>query len=129
MHLLIDTTVLIDTLRLRHGRRELLADLARTGHTLATSAINVAEVCAGMRPEEQERTEAFLSALDCYDITARVGRRAGKLKNEWGRKGRTLRLADAIIAAIALEHGCTLMTDHRKDFQMPELNSYPLPAE
>jgi hypothetical protein len=38
MRLLIDTSVLIDVLRLRRGRRELLAELARGGHSLATTA-------------------------------------------------------------------------------------------
>jgi predicted nucleic acid-binding protein len=129
MLLLLDTSVLIDVLRLRRGRRELLAGLAREGHTLATTALNVAEVYAGMRPEEQAQTEAFLGALDCYELTASAGRLAGSLKNKWAKKGRTLTLADTIIAAIALERGCALMTDNRKDFPMPELDHYPLPEE
>src|SRR5579863_4007049 len=105
MRLLLDTSVLIDTLRLRQGRRELLAQLVRDGHTLATTALNVAELYAGMRPEEKEQTEAFLGALDCYELTADAGRTAGSLKSKWARKGRTITIADAIIAAIALERG------------------------
>lgn len=127
MRLLLDTSVLIDVLRSRPGRRELLAQLARGGHNLATSALNVAEVFSGMRPEEQEQTQAFLEALDCYPLSRMAGQLAGSLKNKWARKGRTLTLADAIVAAIALEHNCTLMTDNRKDFPMPELEHYPLP--
>jgi predicted nucleic acid-binding protein len=66
MRLLLDTSVLIDVLRLHHGRRELLAELARDGHTLATRALNVAELYAGMPPEEEEsRTENFIDAFDC----------------------------------------------------------------
>lgn len=129
MILLLDTSVLIDALRLRHGRRELLAGLTRTGHTLATTALNLAEVYAGMRPEEEGQTEAFLGALECYEITATAGRLAGTLKSKWARKGRTLALADTIIAAVALEQRCTLMTDNRRDFPMPELDHYPLPKE
>jgi predicted nucleic acid-binding protein len=127
MQLLLDTSVLIDVLRLRHRRRELLADLVQAGHTLATTALNVAEVYAGMRPEEMQRTEALLGALDCHDLTGSSGRRAGALKQQWSRKGRTLALADMIIAAIALERGCTLMTDNRKDFPMEELRKFDLP--
>lgn len=127
MRLLLDTPVLIDVLRSRQGRRELLAELARGGHSLATTALNVAEVFAGMRPEEQKQTEALLDVLDCYALTRTAGQLAGTLKNKWARKGRTLTLADTIVAAIALEHGCTLMTDNRKDFPMPELQHYPLP--
>lgn len=127
MRLLLDTSVLIDALRHRHGRRELLTELVQPGHTLATTALNVAEVYAGMRPDEAQRTEALLSALECYDLTGTSGRRAGALKQQWSRKGRTLALADMIVAAIALEHGCALMTDNHKDFPMQELDKYDLP--
>jgi predicted nucleic acid-binding protein len=127
MRLLLDTSVLIDALRLRHRRRELLAELVQAGHTLATSALNIAEVYAGMRPDEAQRTEALLSVLDCYDLTGTSARRAGALKQQWARKGRTLALADMIVAAIALESDCTLMTDNRKDFPMEELDKFDLP--
>ena len=126
MRLLLDTSVLIDVLRSRRGRRELLAQLARGGHGLATTALNVAEVFAGMRPEERTQTDAFLDALECYALTRSAAQLAGTLKSQWARKGRTLTIADAIVAAIALEHGCILMTDNRKDFPMPELEQYPL---
>ena len=127
MNLLLDTTVLIDVLRHRHGRRELLAEAVCDGHTLAATAINVAEIYAGMRPAEAARTEMFLGALECYPVTAAIARRAGRLKWEWSRKGRTLALDDMLIAAAALEHGLTLMTDNRTDFPMPELDLYSLP--
>jgi predicted nucleic acid-binding protein len=127
MRLLLDTSVLIDVLRLRHGRRELLAELARGGHTLATTALNIAELYASMRPEEETRTENFLDALECYELTSVAGRLAGSLKNKYARKGRTLTLADTIVAAITMERRCTLMTDNRKDFPMPELHHYDLP--
>jgi predicted nucleic acid-binding protein len=127
MHLLLDTSVLIDVLRRRRGRRELLAELARAGHILATTSLNVAEVYAGMRPGEEPQTETFLDGLECYDLTRRAGQLAGKLRNTWSRKGRTLALADTIIAAIALEKHCVLMTDNRKDFPMAELDYYALP--
>jgi predicted nucleic acid-binding protein len=54
-------------------------------------------------------------------------RLGGKLKSAWARKGRTLALADAIVAAIAIERECALLTDNRKDFPMPEVQIYPLP--
>lgn len=127
MRLLLDTTVLIDVLRNRNGRRELLAELVKAGHSLSTSAINVAEVCGGMRPGEEARTEAFLSGLDEYELGGQEARAAGKLKMTWARKGRTLTLADAMVAAIAIDRGCALLTDNRKDFPMQELRVYPLP--
>jgi len=126
MRLLLDTSVLIDVLRGRQGRRQMLADLVHGGHTLATSALNIAEVYAGLRPAEEAQTSAFLDTLECYELTAAAGKLAGGLKRDWARKGRTLTLADTIIAAIAMEHRCTLMTDNRRDFPMREIEHYPL---
>ncbi len=126
MTLLLDTTVLIDVLRARNNRRILLAEFVEAGHTLATSAINIGEVYAGMKPAEAEATERLLSSLDCYPITATIARQAGSLKSKWAQKGRTLTLADMLIAAVALEHQLTLMTDNSKDFPIPSLNLFPL---
>jgi predicted nucleic acid-binding protein len=123
--ILLDTTVLLDVLRSRQNRRSTLAQLIGGGHTLATAAINIGEVYAGMRLGEEAKTEAFLSRLECYPTTATIARRAGFLKSAWARKGLTLSLADMIVAATALEHGLTLMTDNRKDFPLPELELYP----
>ena len=79
-----------------------------------------------MRRGEETRTEAFLSSMDCYPLTGAIARRAGSLKSAWAQKGRTLSLVDMMVAATALEHGLSLMTDNRKDFPLPELNLYPL---
>ncbi|HSS96468.1 MAG TPA: PIN domain-containing protein, partial [Terriglobales bacterium] len=106
MRLLLDTTVLIDALRSRKNRRQLLAELVRVGHTLSISALNVAEIYAGVRAGEESVTESFLSAFDCFDINAQTGRMAGELRNKWARKGRTLALADTVIAAAAIENHC-----------------------
>lgn len=56
-----------------------------------------------------------------------IARRAGKLKNTYARLGQTLALDDTIVAATALEHGLTLMTDNRRDFPQPDLKLYDLP--
>ncbi len=127
MKLLLDTTVIIDVLRDRKGRRELLADLLRNGHSLSTSVLNVAEVYSGIRPGEEGLTEAFLDGLEEYELGSQVARAAGKLRITWGKKGRTISLADAIVAAIAIDQRCALLTDNRKDFPMPELRLHPLP--
>lgn len=124
MRLLLDTSVLIDVLRKRNHRSEQLAELARAGHTLATTVLNVAELFAGMRPGEEGPAEVFLAGLTCFDLTGTVARLAGKLKFDWSRKGRTLALADTIVAAIAIENQCHLFTDNRKDFPMSELSLY-----
>jgi predicted nucleic acid-binding protein len=89
MILLLDTTVLIDLLRGRKDRRELVAELVEGGLTLATAAINVGEVYAGMRRGEEARTEALLTNLVIVPMTVEIARIAGKLKCEGARKGLT----------------------------------------
>jgi predicted nucleic acid-binding protein len=127
MKLLLDTSILIDVLRLRNHRNEWLAELVRAGHLLSTTTLNIAEIYAGMGPGEEARTEVLLSGLELYELSGTSARLAGRLKNTWARKGHTLTLADAIVAAIAIECGCALLTDNRKDFPMPEVQFYPLP--
>jgi predicted nucleic acid-binding protein len=127
MKLLLDTSVLIDVLRWRKERNTFLAEAVRAGHALATTTLNVAELYAGMRPAEETRTETFLEGVECYELRGTEARLAGKLKRSWAQRGRTLTLSDTIVAAIAIERRCALVTDNQKDFPMPELQLYPLP--
>ena len=127
MNLLLDTSVLIDALRARNRRREFLAELVRAGHSLFTTTLNIAEVYAGMRPGEESGTELLLAGLKAHDLNGSAARLGGKIKAAWQRKGRTLGLADTIIAAIAIESGSALVTDNRRDFPMTELKLYPMP--
>ncbi len=80
-----------------------------------------------MRANEVERAEVFLNDLKCYPVTATIARRAGELKRDWAKKGKTLALPEVIVAATALEYDLILMTDNRKDFPLPGLALFPLP--
>jgi tRNA(fMet)-specific endonuclease VapC len=125
---LLDTSVIIDALNGKRGRREFLLSLVRQGHLLACCPINVTEVYAGMRPKEEAATEEFLRSLEYYHLTWPVARMAGLLKRDLARKGTTVTVADATIAAVAIVHELTLMTDNVKDFTMKDLTLYPLPV-
>jgi tRNA(fMet)-specific endonuclease VapC len=127
MRLVLDTSVLIDVLRGRKDRRRLLHRLVGEGHSLSTTVLNVAELYAGMRAGEEARTEEFLGGLECLELRISAARLAGQLKSIWQTRGRTLTLSDTIIAAVAIEEQCALLTDNRKDFPMRELSVYPLP--
>ena len=127
MILLLDTSVIVDVLRDCLNRRSLLADLTEAGRVLATSAVSVGEVHAGLRPQEQQEAQVFLSSLVCYPVTRSIARLAGEQKLFYARQGRTIGLIDMIVAATALEHSLTLMTDNVKDFPNPDLTLYTLP--
>ena len=125
---LLDTSVIIDALNGKRGRREFLLGLVKQGHLLACCPINVTEVYAGMRQKEEAATEEFLRSLEYYHLTWPVARLAGLLKRDLARKGTTVTVADATIAAVAIVHELTLMTDNVKDFTMKDLTLYPLPV-
>jgi predicted nucleic acid-binding protein len=127
MIILLDTSVLIDALNARAEIRGFLQDQLRAHNILASCAITIAEVHAGMRRHEAQATAEFLDALDFFETTRAIARRAGDLKAAWSRKGHTLSLPDVLLAAVALENGLALATANRKHFPMPELKLLPLP--
>lgn len=123
---LLDSSVIIDTLTRRRNRYELLRDLLRQGHTLGCCAINVIEIYAGVRPHEEQRTEDLLRSIEYYELTWEIARTAGLLRRDYLAKGKSITLADATIAAVALSHNLTLITDNVKDYPMPGLRLCPL---
>ena len=125
---LLDTSVIIDALNDKRGRRAFLLGLVKQGHLLACCPINITEVYAGLRAKEEAATEEFLRSLEYYHLTWPVARLAGLLKRDYRRKGTTITVADATVAAVALVHELTLMTDNVKDFPMRELALHPLPV-
>lgn len=126
---LLDTSVLIDALRGVRGRAEELAHLVEDGHLLACSVITVAEVYAGMRPRERAATETLLDSLETHDVTRQIAERAGLLRRTWAARGKTLALADLLIASTALGLGLVLVTDNTRDFPMKELQLHAFPGE
>ena len=119
MIVLLDTTVLIYALRGEPTRSLMLKEMAMAGHTLATAAINVSEVYAGLRHGEETVTATLFRALVCYPMTFEIAIRAGLLRRDAASRGKTFALADMIVAATAIEHGLTILTDSKKDFAVP----------
>lgn len=124
---LLDTSVIIDVINEKRARREFISSLLLGGEDIYCCAISVVEVYSGMRPWEEEITAGILGSMENLDITPGIARRAGLLRYEWARKGRSLGLADGTIAAVALHHDLALATDNRKDFPMRDLRLLALP--
>jgi predicted nucleic acid-binding protein len=124
---LLDTSIIIDAINDRRGRRQLLSDLLDQGNTLGCCPINITEIYAGLRSGEEHSTRNFLRSLNLYPLTWPVAELAGLLKRDYSRKGKTLNLGDVIIAATAIHHSLTLLTDNVKDFPMKDLSLYSLP--
>jgi predicted nucleic acid-binding protein len=124
---LLDTSVIIDVLNGKRNRDALLKELLSQGDFLGCCAVNVSEVYAGMRPKEEAKTETLMQSLEYYDINWEVARLAGLLKRDYSKKGQTLSLSDATIAAVALKYNLTLITDNVRHYPMPELRLHSLP--
>src|SRR4051794_21015392 len=115
---LVDTNILVHSVRQKKGRWELLEGLVRAGGSLACSVLTVGELYAGMKAHEKIRTEELLDGFERYEVTEELARYAGILKNEWAAKGFTFTLVDMMIAATAIVYKLTLITENRKDFPM-----------
>jgi predicted nucleic acid-binding protein len=122
---LFDTSVLIDFLRKKPEARALLSDLAARRITLAISAVSVAELYAGMREHEEAETAKLIDALECLPLTARIAKKAGLIRGRQRQLGRTFALDDMMIGATAIVYGFPLVTDNRKDFEIPEIELFP----
>ena len=113
--LLIDTDVLIEYLR---GRSEAAEYLESLTSDLYISVISVAELFAGVRGDEEEKSlKQLLLAFVILPVTERIARLGGLYRRDYGRSHGT-GLADALIAATSDENGADLVTFNRRHFPM-----------
>lgn len=118
---LLDTTVLIDHLRGDEDVAGSLLSLLQGGHSLCTSCVNVAEIERGVQSRERRAAEALLDRLEFLPTTREAARRAGNYLADWTRRGRTVHLADALVAGTARTHGAVLVTENVTDFPMRDI--------
>ncbi len=113
--LLLDTDVLVEYLR---GRQTAVDYLESLTSDLCVSVISVAELFAGARDGEEERSlKQFLLAFTLLPVTEKVAQRGGLYRRDYGPSHGT-GLANALIAATAEENGANLATFNRRHFPM-----------
>lgn len=117
---LIDTDVAIDFLRRHTYAKKLLEQWADKG-LLAISTLTQLEIYHGIRKSEEETTNAFLDGLTSVAVDVPIARRAGKLLGGLRSKGITVGIADAIIAATALQLDVPLLTNNVEHYPFPDL--------
>lgn len=115
---IVDTDVLIDVLRGSESIRAFLLEVTRDA-VPCCSVISVAELCAGMRPAEEEPTRGLLDALVMVPVTREIAEIAGRFKRT--TRSRRLELADCLIAATAFAEGAAVATGNSKDYPMSEV--------
>jgi predicted nucleic acid-binding protein len=113
--LLIDTDVLIEYLR---GRSEAAEYLEGLTSDLCISVISVAELFAGVRGDEEEKSlKQLLLAFVALPVTEKTARLGGLYRRDYGWSHGT-GLADALIAATSEENSADLVTFNRRNFPM-----------
>lgn len=94
---------------------------------LAVSVISIAELWEGVhfsRDPAGSRThlQGFLQGVITLGVDDETCSRFGRLRGELRRQGRLIGDFDLLIAATALVHGLTLLTNNRRHFErIPEL--------
>lgn len=118
MRLLLDTSVLIDTLRGR-GAGDRLRELRAGGtSTPWICAINVEELYRGVREAEEATIRRFLGGFRLAPLGREEAELAGRWRRDFARRGVTLGQADCLIAAAAAGIGARLATGNPKHFPM-----------
>jgi predicted nucleic acid-binding protein len=65
--------------------------------------------------------EGWISDFAFWEISFQAAAQAGALRFDLSRKGRTIHIADALMAATAIETDATLVTNNIKDFPIQGL--------
>jgi len=116
---LLDTDILIHFLRGSEKARLLLTSLLEDADLLC-SVVTVAEIHAGMKPQERERTLELLDSMVLLDITPKIAEKAGRYKR--AVKSHTLELDDCFIAATAHAKNALLVTGNGKHYPMTDID-------
>lgn len=124
MRYLLDTTFAIDVLR-NHG-----AAVRRFGRMFASgdepfvNDVVVCELATGARPADDRGLAAFIRAVEFVQPGPEVAEVAGRWRGQARRRGVTISVPDALIAATADALGATLITRNARDFEL-----MPVPVE
>ena len=114
---LLDSTVLIQLWRMNPNASRWLREALERADSVATSAVNVAEVYAGARPGDLSAWDEFFGDFRIHVVTAADGVWAGRRKFELKQAGRRIELPDALIAAVAHSRNAIVATENRRDFE------------
>jgi predicted nucleic acid-binding protein len=124
MIVLADSDIVIEVMR---GRNESVLDrwkeLVESRTLVFYTPATAAEIWAGAFSHEHEATTAFFESIECLPIDGAIGRLAGSYLKQF-RKSHGLELADALIAASAVQNDAALWTRNKKHYPMKEILFY-----
>jgi len=114
-HYLLDTNHASPLVTLDHPLRARVLSAIQSGDTFALTTVNLAEVWYGIRilpraVQNQLEWQRLRSSLWIYQIEERDAIEAAEIQLALRRQGRQIGTIDAMLAAIALRLGLTLLT-------------------
>jgi len=124
---LLDADAIIDQLKGFQETVQLLAQIYGAGGELCVCEVTVAEVYAGLDPQDRAQAEQFLEACTFLVSSTGIARQAGEWRYQYRRQGVTISLTDALVAATAVMHDAHLVTGNAAHYPMPEINIVALP--
>ncbi len=127
---LIDSDVLIDALRKVSLAVDLVENLLSQG-PVAVSVVSRMETIQGCQNREsQQQAERLLKRLNLVGLDARIATRADELVTKYFLSHKLV-VADALIAATAIEYDLPLLSKNQKDYRFLDkdgLQLLPYPA-
>lgn len=118
MYLILDSTFVIDHLRGDRAARERWRRMFDEGDQPVITEIVVCEVRTGLRAIDEELLDRFLTPTDFVQPGRETAMLAGIWRAQVSAGGRTLGLADALIAAAAFHMGGGVVTRNVRDFAL-----------
>jgi predicted nucleic acid-binding protein len=115
---LLDSSFVIDHLRGQPAAVERWARLFLDGEQACVNEIVVCEVRAGLHPEEESFLTTLLQPIEFVQPGPDGAMLAGRWRADARRRGFTLSLADALIAAAAESVGAAVLTRNVRDFEL-----------
>jgi tRNA(fMet)-specific endonuclease VapC len=118
----IDTDILIDLLRNVKKAVAFLTKIEESGSLLSTTVINAFELYHGAhKSREREQnllaTRKLLNRLIILPLGLRSAETAGRIYTQLETEGQPIGLRDALIGAITLTKGYTIVTRNVEHFQ------------
>jgi len=121
---LIDSDIVIEVLRARD--QAILSQwsfLADSSSPILISPITIAEIGSGAFPHELQTISRLFAPLITVAVDEKIGQLAGDYLHQYS-KSHNLKIADALIAASAVQNQAVLWTRNRKHYPVPDLSLY-----
>lgn len=126
LEVIVDTSIIIDFLRGHRATIDLFSALLNR-RSAGITAVTVFELQVGIEPDSRRDTNLghlidYLTVLPLDSAAAKI---AGRIERQLRQDGRTIGVADILIAGICLRSGLPLATGNRAHFErVPGLNLY-----